>query len=68
VNAFPLLRFGAGRQPVEDFAGVGDDEDAFVLAVFVVADLDLLAVHIAEVDFVAALLRDAGGEDDVDAG
>ena len=47
-------------EAVEDFAGVGDDQDAFGLAVLVVGDADLGAAHVAEIDPVATLLRNAG--------
>jgi len=41
---------------VEDFAGVGDEQDAFGSAVFVGGDVDVGAARAAEVDSVAALL------------
>ena len=43
-------------ESVEDFAGVGDYQDSFVLAVFVVGDFDIGAGHVAEIDFLAAFL------------
>ena len=55
--------FGA----VEDFAGVGDDEDAFLFAPLPCMGVDVAVVEVAEVDAAAAFCRDAGCQCYLDA-
>lgn len=51
---------------MQDFACVVDEEDSFVLSVFVVGYIYIIRIHIVKIYFFTALPADAGGEYHVD--